>query len=47
MLFEQGTRMFQDAGGAGILVGSLLLVLYPHEPASHEYLIKPEKVTTA
>lgn len=32
---------------ARMLVGSLLLVLYPHEPASHEYLMKPEKVTTA
>lgn len=30
-----------------MLVGSLLLALYPHEPASHEYLRKPEKVTTA
>lgn len=46
-VLEGGTGTCQDAGGAGMLVGSLLLALYPHEPASHEYLRKPEKVTTA
>lgn len=42
MLGWQLTEACQDAGAAGMLVGSLLLVLYPHEPASPEYLIVPE-----